>query len=84
MGRTDDIPLVSVDTATFKAIEFLVAKNLVSISSGRIHVTDNGADLYSVLIDNDIMRDEISFLINFGKRLTEDKVNGLTGKDKLC
>lgn len=75
------IPLVSVDTATYKALEFLLATQLVTITDGRIHVTDHGIDLVATLGANQIMLDEIDFLTRLGKKLTAEKVRGLTGGD---
>ena len=79
LGRTLDIPLVSVDTATFKAVEFSIAKKFVKLESGRLYITECGEELFSVLINNDIMGEEIGFLEQLGKKLTDNKVNGLTG-----
>lgn len=80
LGRLDgNIPLVSVDTATFKAVEFSIAKGFLTLENDRIFVTKNGEELFSLLIENDIMADEIDFLKRLGKKLTDSKVNGLTG-----
>jgi len=78
-GRIFDIPLVSVDTATYKAVEFSIAKGFVRIEGGRLHVTESGEAIYSVLIENKIMNKEISYLEKIGKKLSESKVKSLTG-----
>lgn len=78
-GRTKDIPLVSVDTAMYKAVEFAIAKEFVTLDSGRIHMTKNSDDLYKLLIDNQIMKEEIAYLKKNGKKLTDRKVKELTG-----
>ena len=77
-GRTMDLPLVSTDTATYKAVEFALAKGLISLNSGRLHVSDSGIELYKLLVENDIMTNEISFLKNVGKKLTDKKVRAIT------
>ncbi|MCG7870249.1 MAG: hypothetical protein JAY74_28260 [Candidatus Thiodiazotropha taylori] len=77
-GRSNDLPLVSTDTATYKAVEFALAKGLINLDSGRLHVTDSGMELYHLLIENDIMSNEMSFLENVGKKLTDKKVRAIT------
>lgn len=79
LGRTYDIPLVSVDTATYKAVEFSIAKEFVILKDGRLHLTKSGQELHEMLTENEIMKDEIGFLQEFGKKLTKNKIKGLTG-----
>jgi len=79
LGRASDIPLVSVDTATYKAVEFSMSKNFVELKDGRLYLSSKGKDLYEVLVENGIMIDEIDFLKKFGKKLSNDKLKGLTG-----
>ena len=79
LGRTNDIPLVSVDTATYKAVEFSIAKGFVLLKDGRVHLTDNGQVLQEILVNNEIMQDEMNFLHEVGKKLTDNKIKGLTG-----
>lgn len=74
-----DIPLVSVDTATYKAVEFSIAKEFIRIENGRLCLTRGAEDLFRVIAENDIMREEIGFLEKAGKKLTDNKVKGLTG-----
>lgn len=77
--RSVDIPLVSVDTATYKAVEFAIAKEFVTLETGRLYMTRNSDELYSLITENDIMNAEINFLISNGKKLTDRKVKELTG-----
>ena len=79
IGRSKDIPLVSVDTATYKAVEFAIAKEFITLDSGRLYLTKNSDDLFSLLKENQIMGDEIEFLSMNGKKLTDKKVKELTG-----
>ena len=78
-GRSKDIPLVSVDTATYKAVEFAIAKEFVTLDSGRLYLTKNSDNLFSLFKENQIMGDEIEFLSMNGKKLTGKKVKELTG-----
>ena len=78
-GRSKDIPLVSVDTATYKAVEFAIAKGFVNLNSGRLYLTKNSDSLFSLFKENKIMGDEIEFLSMNGKKLTDKKVKELTG-----
>ena len=78
-GRSLDLPLVSVDTATYKAVEFALAKNLATLDSGRIHLTGESDALISLMRENEIMDEEFNFLSRNGKYLTEKKVKALTG-----
>lgn len=78
-GRSADLPLVSVDTATYKALEYSIAKDLISTNDHRVYVTSTGEDLFKHILDNGIMLEEIGFLECFGKKLTEYKVRALTG-----
>lgn len=79
LDRSVDIPLVSVDTATYKAVEFSIAKEFILLKDGRLHLTDLGQSLCNMLIENKIMTDEMGFLSEYGKKLTDRKIKGLTG-----
>jgi len=79
LERTCDIPLVSVDTATYKAVEFSIAKEFVNLKNGRLHLTKYGQNLHEILVENNIMKDEMRFLQELGKKLTGKKIKGLTG-----
>ncbi len=80
LGRDNNIPLVSVDTATYKAVEFAIAKNFIKLEDGRLHITTSGEELFSVLVENNIMDEERKFLEEqVGKKLSDNKINGLTG-----
>ncbi len=79
VGQSKDIPLVSVDTATYKAVEYSLAKEFVTLESGRLHMTPKSDELFSLLRANEIMQDEVSFLSANGKKLTDKKVKELTG-----
>ena len=79
-SRTSKIPLVSVDTATYRAIEFCVSKEFVILDSARLHLTDTGKAIFNLLTTHNIMQDEREFLLSVGKKLTEKKVKSLTGK----
>ena len=74
-----DIPLVSTDTATFKAIEFALAKEFIKLDSGRLHLTEKSNELFLLLEENQIMADEIEFLNQNGARLTDRKIRELPG-----
>lgn len=79
LGQTPDIPLVSGDTATYKAVEFSLAKEFVTLGSGRLYITEKSEELFSLLTNNAIMADEIEFLTTNGKKLTDRRVKELTG-----
>jgi len=79
LDRNHDIPLVSVDTATFKAVEFSIAKNFIKLEQGRLYITKHGEELFTVLIENQIMQEEMVFLKQVGKKLTDNKIKKLTG-----
>ncbi len=77
--HTKDIPLVSVDTAMYKAVEFAIAKEFVTLDAGRVYMTKNADDLYSLLTENGIMEAEITYLTKNGRKLTGLKVKELMG-----
>lgn len=79
LNRSENIPLVSIDTATFKAVEFSIAKGFLSLENDKIFVTDTGEELFSLLVENNIMDEEVCFLKQLGKKLSDSKVKGLTG-----
>lgn len=79
LNRSENIPLVSIDTATFKAVEFSIAKGFLSLENDKIFVTDTGEELFSLLVENNIMDEEVCFLKQLGKKLSDNKVKGLTG-----
>lgn len=77
--RSSGIPLVSVDTATYKAVELAVGKEFIDLADGRLHLLPAGETLFSILQENEIMSTEIEFLAENGRKLTERKVRRLTG-----
>tara|TARA_R110001592_G_scaffold1874_34_gene11592 strand:- start:3223 stop:3681 length:459 start_codon:yes stop_codon:yes gene_type:complete len=77
--RTRDIPLVSADTATYKAVELALAKGFIRLEDARLHITDTGLEIHQLLLDNDIMCEEIWFLTNIGKKLSDEKIKAITG-----
>ncbi len=78
-GRTLDLPLVSADAATYKAVEFALAKNFIQLKDGRLHITDSGLEVYQLVVDNEIMSEEIEFLEKVGKKLSDKKIKAITG-----
>lgn len=74
-----NLPLVSVDTATYKAVEYSLAKGFVTLESGRLYATVKSEELLKLLLGNDIMSDEIDFLKECGKKLTDSRIKALTG-----
>lgn len=79
LGRTEEVPLVSIDTATFKAMELSIAKGFLSLKGDRVFINESGEELFSTLVENSIMEEERSFLTLLGKKLSDSKVKGLTG-----
>ena len=77
---SDEIPLVSIDTATYKAIEFARAKNYICIENDKISLSSIGKDVYKLIVEIGIMIEEIQFLNDIGAKLTENKVKILAGR----
>lgn len=78
-GRSLDLPLVSADAATYKAVEFALAKDFILLKDGRLHITDSGLEVYQLVIDNEVMIEEICFLEKVGKKLSDRKVKEISG-----
>lgn len=79
LKEINEIPLVSVDTANFRAIEFGIAKGFFNLDKGRLYITELGENLFELLVGNEIMVDERLFLEKFRSKLTANKVKQLTG-----
>ncbi len=79
-GNSRVLPLVSVDTATYKAVEFSIAKGFIKLGEGRVYLTEEGVRLRTLLMDNEIMSSEVAFLSEVGRKLTNEKVKKLTGE----
>jgi hypothetical protein len=79
LDRTSSVPLVSVDTATYRAIEFSRAKEFIIIQGKRLYITETGRGIFDLLVQNGIMLDEREFLASLGKKLTDKKVKSLIG-----
>lgn len=79
LGRSLDLPLVSADTATFKSVEFAIAKDFVSLKESRLYLSDRGEDICQLIEDNSLMFEERSFLESVGKKLTDAKIKAITG-----
>ena len=77
--HTRDIPFVSIDSAMYKAVEFAIAKNLVTLEAGRLYTTSNAENMHCLIVDNKVLEDEIEFLATNGKKLSERKVKELMG-----
>ncbi|MBA2781112.1 hypothetical protein [Billgrantia kenyensis] len=79
-GRALDIPFVSVDAATYKAVEFASAKQFIYIEESRLYITEQGCQLFDLLVNVQVMEAERAFLQKNGKKLTDTKVKEITGK----
>ena len=80
LNRTDTIPFVSVDSATFKAVEFSIAKGFISLADGRLMMEESGQELLNILENHHFMTEEMDFLNHIGKKLTVNKIKKLTGR----
>lgn len=78
-GRSEDIPFVSADTATYKAVEFAIAKEFVKLEEGKLHITEAGIEVCGILSRNEVMSEELDFLADFGRKLTDSKIKRITG-----
>ncbi len=78
-GRSLDLPLVSADAATYKAVEFALAKDFIQLRDGRLHITGSGLEVYQLVIDNEVMTEEVWFLEKVGKKLSDRKVKEISG-----
>lgn len=79
LDRTKKSPLVSVDSATYKATELAIAKGYIKVLDSRLYITPLGIEFVKIIISNNIMTDEISFLERFSKKLTIKKIKNLIG-----
>jgi len=79
LTETSKTPLISVDTATYKAVEFAIAKNFIELKNSRLYISKCGEELFSIISENNIMDDEINYLKLIGEKLSIRKINGLTG-----
>lgn len=80
LGRSNDLPFISVDTSTYKALEFAMVKEFVVIENSKIVMLDKGIKLFNLLIENDILSDELTFVSEIGKKLTQKKLDELSGR----
>ncbi|MDR7088592.1 hypothetical protein [Cellvibrio fibrivorans] len=81
LGRSSKVPLISVDTATYKAIEISIAKGILNLERDRLYVASAGDNLFKTIMENEIMAEEISFLNSVGSKLSESKIKEMTGRN---
>jgi len=79
IGVSESPPLVSVDEATYKAVEMAISKDMVSLQAGRLYLRPSGLVLCSKVYELQLLSDEIIFLDDFGKKLTENRIGTLIG-----
>lgn len=81
LGRLPKAPLISVDTATYKAIEISIAKGILILEQDRLYVASAGESLFKTIMENEIMAEEIGFLNSVGSKLSESKIKDMTGRN---
>lgn len=74
------VPVVSVDTAQYTAVELAISEGFISVADGRLYLEELGNHLYQILTSNDLMTEERGFLIRAGKRVTKTKIDKILGK----
>lgn len=80
LGQSNDLPFISVDTSTYKALEFAMAKDFTKIENSKIVLLDKGIRLFDLLRENEILLDEMAFVSEIGKKLTQKKLDELSGR----
>jgi hypothetical protein len=71
-----------VDPSLNFALEFAIAENLVSRTSNKYKLTDQGKKIVQKIDNENLFSDEILFLKDLGPRITETQVESIT-KDWL-
>jgi hypothetical protein len=79
VSRSSDIPFISADKSTYRAIELAAAKDMLRIEGGKLWILKGGLELHALLNENGLMSDEIEFLSSFGGKLTDSKVKRIMG-----
>jgi len=79
LNESTEVPLVSVDTANFRAIEFGVSKGFFNLENGRLYIAEQGESLFKLLLENEVMTNERRFLEEYKHKLTVTKIKELTG-----
>jgi len=79
LKETTQPPFISIDTMTYKAIEFSVAKEFIGIEGQKIFLTNNGWELFYLLEEHELFVLEREFLASYGKKITVNMVKKITG-----
>lgn len=75
------IPFISSDQANYVAIELAFNKKLIKLSHDeRIYLTDKSEHLYNLIFENNLFKDEIDFMNNFGYKLIQKNIDKIIGK----
>lgn len=75
------IPFISSDQANYVAIELAFNKDLIKLAHDeRIYLTDKSEHLYNLIFENNLFKDEIDFMNNFGYKLTQKNIDKIIGK----
>lgn len=79
--KNSPIPFISSDQANYVAIELAFNKNLIQLNhEERIYLTDKSEHLYNLIFENNLFKDEIDFMNNFGYKLTQKNIDKIIGK----
>ena len=77
--RSEKIPIVSVDTANYTAVEMGIAIRVFELNDKRLHIEQLGDELIELISKNQLLIEERSFLERVGKKLTDKKVRIIMG-----
>jgi len=76
----EEIPFISVDTATQKALELAANKSFVKAEDSRVYLLEEGKKIVELILENQLLASESAFLKEYGKKLTSKKVDQIMGK----
>ncbi|MDD9320604.1 hypothetical protein M0O54_10815 [Acinetobacter lactucae] len=81
LDKNAPIPFISSDQANYVAIELAFNKDFIKLSyDEKIYLTSKSEHLYNLIIENNLFKDEIDFMSNFGYRLTQKNIDKIIGK----
>lgn len=73
-----DISVWGLDPSLNSAVQFSLAESLVERCSSGIVLTELGKDYVKELIEQDVMTEDIGFLKDVGKEITETMVSKIS------
>lgn len=78
--KDQSAPFMSSDQASFVAIEIALENKIVAYEGNKIIPLSTANELYTLIVENGLMKSEREFIAENAAKLSQTKIDGIMGK----